>query len=334
MPVVKGKNPAKKYTARWQDPGHAQREKSFATRKEALDHLTAMEHGKRAGTYADPKRGAIPFGQYAERWIARTPGSTTETSYRRAFNCYCDGLKSRTLQAVAMDREGIQDLIDSAPAGSRAIIRCVVVGTCNEAVKNGRIASHLLHGLRIPQSMQRADFHMITRPELDKLSKGMGTFSLLPYLMFALGLRIGEALALSRDDFIDDGKVCRISKQRREDGQTVAPKARKAGDFRDVPVPAWLYDMVRDHVGSFFRDEHRSVTSKRFRQGRDAAGLPESFVPHHLRHAYASVMLAAGIPITDLARYMGHHDIRTTFQVYSHLVPSSMDMARKALEAA
>lgn len=43
--------------------------------------------------------------------------------------------------------------------------------------------------------------------------------------------------------------------------------------------------------------------------------------PHALRHLYASLMAAAGVPLERLSRYMGHSSIAVTFDTYGHLFP-------------
>ena len=62
--------------------------------------------------------------------------------------------------------------------------------------------------------------------------------------------------------------------------------------------------------------------------------MPPEFIPHSLRHLYASTALAEGIPITEVSRWLGHKSIEVTYQIYGHLVPSSFDRARDALDAA
>lgn len=49
---------------------------------------------------------------------------------------------------------------------------------------------------------------------------------------------------------------------------------------------------------------------------------------HQLRHYFASVMLAGGVSIKDLAEYLGHGDPAFTLRVYAHLLLSSHDRAR------
>lgn len=46
-----------------------------------------------------------------------------------------------------------------------------------------------------------------------------------------------------------------------------------------------------------------------------AAGV-DYRAPYNLRHTYAYMSLAAGVPIASLARSMGHDDVNRTFATY------------------
>jgi integrase len=158
--------------------------------------------------------------------------------------------------------------------------------------------------------------------------------------MRGCGLRIEEALAVSREDFIEDGSVLRVAWQASGDGARREPlKHRKAGDYRDVPVPSWLWEMVRGMTdgplipgnGRLF--QRYGTVYFRFMRAVAAAGIPDGFTPHSLRHAFASAMLARGVQITELAHFLGHRDINVTHQVYGHLLPSAAKRAVAALNA-
>jgi integrase len=56
---------------------------------------------------------------------------------------------------------------------------------------------------------------------------------------------------------------------------------------------------------------------------RKAAGLPESFCFHDLRHTMASLMLAAGVDMKTIQKRLGHRDFATTANVYSHLLANA-----------
>ncbi|WP_329001099.1 site-specific integrase [Kribbella sp. NBC_00709] len=53
---------------------------------------------------------------------------------------------------------------------------------------------------------------------------------------------------------------------------------------------------------------------------------------HALRHYFASITLADGVNIKELSEYLGHHDPGFTLQMYTHMLPSSYDRARQAVD--
>jgi integrase len=260
-----------------------------------------------------------------------------------------------TISQVANDRDGVMDLLavtmkhlSNTP---RQQARYVIVGTLDEAVKAGKLTRHRLDGIEL------ADYGRYSRksfvfpayeqvkfvadgginPESDRAVRGAG---LCVWLMRGCGLRIEEALAVSEEDFIEAGTVLQVAWQASGDGKRREPlKHRKAGEYRDVPVPSWLWEMVRDMPdgplipgnGKLF--QRYGTTYFRFMHAAKAAGIPDGFTPHSLRHAFASAMLARGVQITELAHFLGHRDINVTHQVYGHLLPSAAKRAVAALDA-
>jgi integrase len=55
---------------------------------------------------------------------------------------------------------------------------------------------------------------------------------------------------------------------------------------------------------------------------------------HALRHWYASVLLDAGESIRAVSEYLGHSDPGFTLRTYTHLMPTSADRTRVAVDAA
>ena len=53
---------------------------------------------------------------------------------------------------------------------------------------------------------------------------------------------------------------------------------------------------------------------------------------HALRHYFASALLANGVDIRALAAYLGHHDPWFTLRTYVHLMPSSDNRMRQAVD--
>jgi integrase len=260
-----------------------------------------------------------------------------------------------TLAQVANDRDGVMELLlvtmkhlSNTP---RQQARHVIVGTVEEAVKAGKLSKHRLDGIELADSSRysRKSFVFPTYEQVKFVADGsynlgtkraVGGAGLCVWLMRGCGLRIEEALAVCKEDFIEDGTVLRVAWQASGDGKRREPlKHRKAGEYRDVPVPSWLWEMVRDLPdgplipgnGKLF--QRYGTTYFRFIHAAKAAGIPDGFTPHSLRHGFASAMLARGVQITELAHFLGHRDINVTHQVYGHLLPSAAKRAVAALDA-
>lgn len=56
-----------------------------------------------------------------------------------------------------------------------------------------------------------------------------------------------------------------------------------------------------------------------FKKAVVAAGLPQAFVFHGLRHTYASQLVAAGVTLEIIARQLGHANTTTVSRFYGHL---------------
>jgi integrase len=54
---------------------------------------------------------------------------------------------------------------------------------------------------------------------------------------------------------------------------------------------------------------------------------------HALRHFFASTLLDAGESVKALAEWLGHADPAFTLRVYTHLMPTSQQRARLAMDS-
>jgi integrase len=116
-------------------------------------------------------------------------------------------------------------------------------------------------------------------------------------------------------------------------------KHRKQGEYRDVPVPSWLWELVKDlpdgplcpgQDGRLF--EPYVTVRRRFSRAAESAGIPDGFTPHSLRHAYASTLLGNRVPLGDVAAWLGHQDVNTTYATYRHMLPEAPGRATAVLD--
>lgn len=307
----------------------------------AEDWSLKLAVGKREGdvSFADKSKSGVRFVDYAGQWIDAHRNAKTRAVLRSTLKRIESELGNRTLAQVANDRELAQRLISEAPGSYHLRTRVMLVSPCNEALKAGRIGAHRLRGLKVEEEVRQDDFTPATRAQLDAMAESLGDRAMLVWLGVYCGTRIGETLGVNISDFIMDGRVLRVQRQREPDGSlTPNLKARKPGEFRDVPVSREMWRLVqeapRDADGWLFRSEARTSTYDAYRKALRTAGLPASYTTHSLRDQYATALLSNLVSVPDVARWLGHSNIQITYKYYFKSIPSAAAMARDVIDRA
>jgi len=136
-------------------------------------------------------------------------------------------------------------------------------------------------------------------------------------LCYGAGLRIAEALALTRADL--EAEVLRVT--------------GKGGKTRLVPLLASVRQAIEAYLAlcpfglaldePLFRGVRGGVLAPRLvqlrmEQVRGALGLPPSASPHALRHSFATHLLGQGGDLRAIQELLGHASLSTT-QIYTAL---------------
>jgi integrase len=327
--------------------------------RKAQDFQLELTRGKRAQgrTYVDPKAGNAPFGEAAETYIGNQPVAERTRELLRGVwrNHVKPVFGNKTLAQAALMRTELETLLarrmGGMSANQRDIARRIVAGTLDAAVKTRKLAGHTCDGIQIARGGKgpRTDFVFPRFDQVKFLADG-GTAGdgrhyagagIAVWLMRGCGLRIGEALAVEKADFIHRGRTLRCARQASRDGRESLPlKHREEGGYRDVPVPAWLWEMVKDMPGGPLtpgnagrRCQVYSTAYGKFTKAAKAIGIEKGFSPHSLRHAFASALLGRNTPIGDVAEWLGHRDINKTYAIYRHMLPEAPRTARDTLDA-
>jgi integrase len=129
------------------------------------------------------------------------------------------------------------------------------------------------------------------------------------------GMRVGECAALEWGDVDESGSRFRI-------------KAEKTATARRwVAVPEWLKDEIADTCPREDRTPERrvfpgftaDVAKNVIARACKTAGIVHRH-PHDFRHRYASVQIARGVPVTQVAAQLGHSRKSLTLDTYSHVL--------------
>ena len=168
----------------------------------------------------------------------------------------------------------------------------------------------------------------------------------------ALGLRQSEALGLRWSDVeLEEGMLSFQRSLQRVAGEWIFNEPKTAKSRRTLPLPAPLTAALRQHrnrqleerlsagpawEGSawgelVFTDQLGRPLSgfhvlRRFRSLLALAELPPMRY-HDLRHGAASLMAAQGVPARVAMELLGHSQIATTMNIYTHVTPEDQRQA-------
>lgn len=164
-------------------------------------------------------------------------------------------------------------------------------------------------------------------------------------ILFWTGLRIGEVLALTEEDidlhnkFIDVNKtVSYVNKKY----HTTTPKTM--GSIRKVTLPENLISDLKLYFSSdkFSKNKNKNIKhlgvfnlkSSQLRYVLEKYSLQTNLPKirlHDFRHSHASYLLFIKADITAISKRLGHDNLQTTINTYSHLYKDANEQLMKKL---
>lgn len=170
----------------------------------------------------------------------------------------------------------------------------------------------------------------LTPPEAERLLEAAGAAHLRLFILLALhtAARATAILELTwpqvNDRFIDFNLPGRPRTGKSRAVVPVTPTLRAA---LDMARQAATGPQVVDWGGLPLRSVKKAFAAAAARAGLDGVS------PHVLRHTAATWMAKRGVPMSRIARYLGHRDSRTTERVYAKHSPDWLADAAAAIEA-
>ena len=163
----------------------------------------------------------------------------------------------------------------------------------------------------------------------------------IPIAMYT-GLRIGEILALQWLDVDLNRKLISVSKNSEtiKGKGTILQTPKTESSIREVAIPNQLYDILIKFAPQKDEEWYNFITSNRSKpqEHRTALRSAERLLAkigveykgfHSFRHSYATKMLESGVNAKVVSDLLGHSNISTTLNIYSH---TSNDLKRECVD--
>jgi integrase len=330
--------------------------KTFPTLADARAWRSETQTGVRRGTLRAP---AHTVGEAAAELVAGMKTGRVRTRsgdvYKpSAIRSYEAALRDHIVPCLGPTRLGdvqhrdVQRIADDLLAQGRdaSTIRNALMPLrviYRRAVEDGDIAVNPCTHLRLPAvrgrheriaSPDEAQRLLAALPERDRPIWATALYA---------GLRRGELMALRWEDVELATGVIRVERAYDDKEQVeIEPKSR-AGR-RVVPMVGALRDVLVEHKQRQGRDEGLVFGSsadtpfqpsnlwRRAQRAWNRASLKPIGL-HEARHAFASVLIAAGVNAKAITTYMGHASIQTTYDLYGKLMPGSESEAAALVDA-
>ena len=294
----------------------------------------------------------------AQGWLAHLAGERRASAL--TIEAYCRDLRqffrflaehfgeapdlARLSNLATADLRAFMAQRRSAGAGNRSLLRQLagVRSFARHLERNGLGKASAFSAVRspklarsLPKALAAGDARALTqagtRGEENRPPWILARDAAVIGLLYGAGLRISEALGITRGDAPIGGR----------DALTVIGKGGKA---RMVPVIKPVRDAIEAYLdlcpyalpsaGPLFVGAKGGPLGPRIIQlaverMRGALGLPDSATPHALRHSFATHLLGRGGDLRSIQELLGHASLSTT-QIYTAIDGASLLAAYRA----
>lgn len=204
----------------------------------------------------------------------------------------------------------------------------------DQAVENDYIFKNVAKNIKV-KSYKAPEKQPLTDEQVNTIKATNHSIQNLILLLIYTGMRIGEAVALTWADIDFKNKIIHVTKTAdfyNDEEDVKTPKT--PASIRDIPIVEPLYKILE---GMFKETESIyvfSYNSEIFKYGTldrrryyYCKKLGFAFTFHQCRHTCATMLYNAGVGIKEAQNWLGHANIKTTMDIYTHLDKKNKESA-------
>ena len=320
-------------------------------KKRAEEMLLALRQEYTAKQVMADRSRAVFFDAFLLSWLESRRGKvepTTFSSYQNLIRkCICPYFREQAIPISDLKAQDIQDFYDAqyvrGVSGNTVLhYHALIRKALDDAVNRELIPLNPTDRMERPKKEQYvADCYSVE--ECNRLIQSIQGEKLELPIMLALfyGLRRSEVLGLRWGAIDFEGKTLAIVHSVsfvQEDGHYILKerdKVKRKSSFRTLPLVKGIEELLRKEMKCRYRDalpcpdDYICVDEKGelFRPNYVTQGFTKLLKKHglrqirfhDLRHSCANVLISNRVPLIEVQQWLGHSNISTTADLYSHL---------------
>jgi integrase len=340
------------WQARYRDRSGRQRTRTFPSKNEARAYLVTVDAEMANGTWTHPALAKVRLSAYAERWRASLahlePGTLANVDARLhchilpAFGTWQMGrVEPSDVRVFVADLVG-KGLAPTTVAGIYRVLSRIFA----TAETDGVIPRTPCRGIRLPRQTSQTEPCFLNPDDVRRLADAIDErYRVLIYTAAYTGMRWGELAGLKTFRLNLLRGTIDVFEALTEVNGHVRIGPTKTGKSRTVSIPAFLTELLAEHLAAFPATDgfvfssaeggplRRKFYPRHYKPTLARAGLPKAIRFHDLRHTCAALLIAQGAHPKEIQERLGHSTIQLTFDRYGHLLPTLDERLREGLDA-
>lgn len=276
----------------------------------------------------------ITVAAYIAKWLPLHKADVSQkcyADYAKQLQALANAIGNMKMNSVTVDDAAhVWNHYQGYSASTIKRARMLYISLFDSGIENGYCRRNPFRGrFAQPPKAPTGSHRALTQEEITLILTTPHRVQLGAMLMLYAGLRRGEALALTSDDITPDEII--VNKAVRFEGNTHVITSPKTGaGIRRVPILSPLRPFLNVTGLVMPSARNQLMTETAFTRAWNSylhalslsAGHPVNIRPHDLRHTFCTLIMDAGISITQAMSWMGHSDEKMILHIYDHLTES------------
>lgn len=326
--------------------------RGFESKRHAVDAMTKLKAERLENEFLDLTK--MTYSRYMEDWFKERKNRLQKTTfeihsiyYRNAIKPRLGHLKVQQIAPIQIQKF-INDLVNDTNYSEHTIhlIFRIVSASLKKAKVLKLIKDNPADGISLPKikskeisvwSLEQVNFFIIEAKKIKRLTRCHIGFMISIFT----GMRQGEILGLRWKDIDFESQIIFVRQTLTQNAE-IKTGAKNEASVRSIHIPNKLVDelkiyrkqVVQEKLihGQSYHDNNLVVCTrygkpmiprnfrKEFYNLVEKVGLPKIRF-HDLRHTHATILIQQNVNVKLISERLGHSDIETTLNTYSHVLP-------------